>query len=131
MPTYTVRVEETYDQRVEEILVAFRPYYIIRVVEVEAENEEEARELALDEMGNVIEEYTDYGEFYDSEFYDYGDVIDEDYVETNVGIIEVENEENEEEDRTALMPTDYTLRFRGYVPTTTKVQKKPEPIWEI
>ena len=121
MPEYDVRIEEVYDQCVEEIGRAWRNSTRTRVIRVEADSEEEAMELAQDGYGDEMDEDYDYGDFYDSEVYDYGDVLDEEYVETNVDV------------RISPTSPDYTHAFRrrNIYHTFAGYSQQREPDWEV
>jgi len=81
MPAFIVTIEDTIDETIEEIWHAYRTNTHIRLYRVEAEDENEAREIAED-YGNLISEDYDYGDIYDSEYYDtvndsiYGELAD-------------------------------------------------------
>jgi hypothetical protein len=85
MPTYRVTIEEDFEDTIEELWRSYRTATQYRVVEIEAEDEEEAEDLAMDGEGTIISEDWDYGDSCDSEFYDTGDTIDSHHVDTRVG----------------------------------------------
>lgn len=86
MPVYRVTMEERHNDYFEEIYHACREMFCTKVYEIEADNEEEARELAEEDAGTLLEEDWDYGDTHDSDFHESGESIDSEYVDTNVTI---------------------------------------------
>lgn len=84
MPRYRVEIVERHDQVLEEIWRAYQDAYLTRIIEVDAEDEDEARDLAYDGEGDLIEEDWSYGDVYDSEYYESGDLVESEYVESEI-----------------------------------------------
>ena len=124
MPIFEVMVEEVHDQTFEEIYHAYRSIYTQRFYEVEAEGEHEAIELAEGGECALLRTEVEYGDVVDSEFYDSGEQLGEEYVETNVTIVQP---------RPQPMPRPQSASAgwggisRYYTPTTAQ----REPDWEL
>lgn len=84
MPTFRVTIEEEFEDTIEEIWRAYRASTQSRVVEIEADSEEEAEDLAMDGEGDLISEDWDYGDSCDSEYFDAGDTIDSHHVDVRI-----------------------------------------------
>jgi len=95
MPIYRVEVVEEHEQIVEEIYHASRPMYYSKIIEIEAEDEEDAEQLAFDGEGELIDEDWDYGDIGNSEFYESGEEIDSNYCDTRVENVETLTEWSE------------------------------------
>jgi hypothetical protein len=94
MPTYRVEISDRYEQVVEEIYHTFQEAYMLSVIEVDAENAEEAGELARDGEGITISEEWEYGDMYDSEYCDSGDLVSSDFTERVIdNVISLEEED--------------------------------------
>ena len=89
MPIFRVEINDTFEVSFEEIYRAWRTDSHTRVYEVEAENEEDAEELAED-YGTLVDEDWENGDIYDSEWYDSGEVLSEDFSERDFDIVEIE-----------------------------------------
>jgi len=92
MPVYRVEIRDYIEVTLEEIWRAWRTDVETRVYEVEAEDEDEAREIA-EAHGDLIEEDYEYGSIDDSEFYETGDEIDSEYNDRDIDVEEVETKE--------------------------------------
>lgn len=88
MPTYRVTVEDEYEDTIEEIWRSYRASTQTRVIEIEAEDEDEAEQLVLSGMeGTVITDDWDYGDSCDSEYWENGDTIDSSPVEQRIAAV--------------------------------------------
>ena len=127
MPTFEVMVEEVHDQTFEEIYHAYRHMYIQRFYEVEAEDENEAITLAEGGEGTILRTDVEYGDVVDSEYFDVGESLGEDYVETNVTIVQPRPQHRPQVGQ----------RWGGsmanspayFIPTPTTTQREPD--WEV
>ena len=86
MPIYRVTIEERHNDYVEEIYHAVREMFCTRVYEVEAEDEQEAQELAEQEEGTLVDEDWDYGDIINSEYHETGESIDSEWQGQDVTI---------------------------------------------
>jgi len=84
MPTYRVTIEEEFEDVIEEIWRSYRSATQSRIMEIEAENEEQAEDLVMAGEGETISEDWDYGDSVDSEYWEAGDTIDSHHVDIRV-----------------------------------------------
>jgi hypothetical protein len=121
MPTFEVEVEEHYDQVVAEEWRSYRTITRYSLYSIEAESREEAEVLVAEGEGTFLDEDTEYGDTYDSEFCEEGDILNEELIESNVNVIVPRPNQR---DAVGYWPG----RFVGSVPTTTQQR---EPDWEV
>jgi hypothetical protein len=136
MPVYRVEVVEEHEQIIEEIYHASRPMYYTKIIEIEAEDEEDAEQLAFDGDGELIDENWEYGDTGDSEFYDSGEEVDANYCDTRIENIETLTEFSERARQQQLAYEQMRERARrsGYgqwcvkrdIPTHGE-----KPVWEV
>lgn len=91
MPIFRVEKIDYYDVAQEEYWRAYRTDTRTRIYEIEADNEDEAREMLeygdIDEDAYIDEDY-DCGDTYDSEYYDTGEDIYSELQETEYNVSE-------------------------------------------
>ena len=88
MPLYRITMETEYEDTIEEIWHAWRASYNTRTVEVEAEDEETAIELAQDGDGRIINEDWDYGDITGSDYHETGECVDSNHIEERITLVE-------------------------------------------
>jgi len=139
MPRYRVELVERHDQTIEEIYRSFQEAFLTRVIEVEAEDEDEAHDLALDGEGDIIDEDWSYGDIYDSEFWESGELIDSEYRETDVESIDevtaYEIEQAELRRQAAIIAerarAQWGTQYSWTVKPKPKTPSLSEPEWEV
>lgn len=139
MPRYRVELVERHDQTIEEIFRSFQEAFLTRVIEVDADNEDHAYDLAMDGEGDLVEEDWSYGDIYDSEFWESGDLIDSEYMETDLeSIDEIEEYENRQAElrrEEAIIAerarANWASQYSFFVKPKPKVPSLANPKWEV
>ncbi len=114
-------MSELYDQVVAEEWHAYRSITRTSLYSVEAEDQEEAEALVADGEGTFIDEDTEVGDCYDSEYWQEREVLSEDRVETNVDVVVLRP-------RRGGVIGLWPGQFMGSVPT---IEQQGEPDWEV
>jgi hypothetical protein len=138
MPIYRVTIDERHEDCFEEVYHAWREMRCQRIYEVEAENAEEAEDMAHNDQGNLVSEDWDYGDTLDSEFYDTGESVTSEYIDCDVYCETIEDYEEryrelmrQQREEMAQARATYASWLRSQKMKREGIDPNAKPHWEV